>query len=146
MLHEVVTAKNQILRKPLVNSHSKKGHNGTLVITADEHESQTTNELMEFDLSVTLKSGLVNSDDSVFFIISRFVAPGEYTPVYKSENKIQDSQQHAIKWNRSKILTATLCKEEGNRGINLDIYKSQKNGNHKYLGNSTVTLDQIKGH
>lgn len=51
---------------------------------------------MDFELSVTLKSGLVGGDDPIFFIISRFVAPGEYTPVYKSENKVQDSQTHSV--------------------------------------------------
>jgi hypothetical protein len=79
---------------------------------------------MDFEMGATLKPGLVGSDDPVFFILSRFIAPGEYTPVYKSEVKVQDSSNHSIKWNRSKILTATLCKEEGNRDIRVDIYKS----------------------
>jgi hypothetical protein len=142
MLHEVVTAKNQILRKPLNNKESKKHNNGTIVITADEHQSQTTNEIMDFELRATFKD--VGGDDPVFFIFSRFVAPGEFTPVYKSEVKIKDPQAHLHKWNRCRILTSVLCKEEIDREIRVDFYKSQKNGNHKFLGNSTVTLTTFK--
>lgn len=74
MLHEVVTAKNQILRKPLHNNHSKKQSNGTIVITADEHQSQSTNEIMDFEVRASIKD--VGTDEQLFYIISRFVAPG----------------------------------------------------------------------
>jgi hypothetical protein len=85
---------------------------------------------------VTLKEGIIGSDDPFFFIIYRFVAPGEFTPVYKSENKTHESQTaSALKWNRSQILTAILCKEEETRDIRIEVYKAQKNGNHKFIGN-----------
>lgn len=37
MLHEVVTARDQILRKNLVNSSRKPNTSGVVIITADEH-------------------------------------------------------------------------------------------------------------
>jgi hypothetical protein len=35
-LHEVVTARNQQLKKPLVNSKNKGRNNGTIILTAEE--------------------------------------------------------------------------------------------------------------
>ena len=37
MLHEVVTARNQIFRKPLTNLTDKNRNNGTIIMTAEEN-------------------------------------------------------------------------------------------------------------
>ena len=42
------------------------------------------------------------------------------------------------------LLTATLCKEEGDRPIKIEFFKSSKNGKHLYLGTINFTLDELK--
>lgn len=41
MLHEVVTARNQVLSKKLTNNARKEGTSGIIYITADETAEQT---------------------------------------------------------------------------------------------------------
>ena len=74
MLHEVVTARNQILRKNLGNQAEKNRNNGTIILTAEENQGNKDNEMIEFEMRATFQSG-ANSADQVFFILSRFVSP-----------------------------------------------------------------------
>jgi|LauGreDrversion4_2_1035121.scaffolds.fasta_scaffold73101_2 hypothetical protein len=52
----------------------------------------------------------------MFFILSRFLTPGEYAPVYKSEVSA------TLKWAETRILSAILCKEEPDREIKASFY------------------------
>lgn len=55
MLHEIVTARNQILKKPLVNNKRAGSNNGTMIITADEYQqNEKSNETLEFELNCNL--------------------------------------------------------------------------------------------
>lgn len=124
MLHEVVTARNQILRKNLVNNADKARYNGVVILTAEENHGNKNNEMIDFEMRTTLNSSAAASaHDSLFFIIQRFVQPQQYVPVYKSEDKAQDPQVRAHKWDRVKILTSLICKEEGDREIQVDFYR-----------------------
>ena len=124
MLHEVVTARNQILRKNLVNNEHKTRNNGVVILTAEENQGNKNNEMIDFEMHATLNnSAAAGAHDNMFFIISRYVQPQQYIPVYKSEDKAQDAVIKAHKWNRVKILTSLICKEEGDREIRVDFYR-----------------------
>lgn len=70
MLHEVVTARNQILKKNLTNSSEKTRNNGQICFTAEENQGNKDNELIDFELRSTFLSGsAAGPDDKVFFII-----------------------------------------------------------------------------
>jgi C2 domain len=49
LLHEVVTARNQQLKKPLVNSKEKGRNNGTIILTAEEDVNNQT-ETLSFEM------------------------------------------------------------------------------------------------
>ena len=93
MLHEVVTSRNQTLRKGLVNETKEgdKRNHGTIVINADENQGKSKNELVEYQMTCQLNKKL-SKDHQMFFIVSRFVAPGQYVPIYKSEYKVSNQQ------------------------------------------------------
>ena len=145
MLHEVVTARNQVLRKNLVNNVEKARNNGVVILTAEENQGNKNNEMIDFEMHASLNGqAAASAHDNMFFIISRYVQPQQYVPVYKSEDKAQDAVIKAHKWNRVKILTSLICKEEHDREIRIDFYRFQSSGNHRFIGSSTHTLNQIK--
>lgn len=49
MLHEIVTARNQTLKKPLVNEQNPHRNNGQIIVTAEERKGQQ-NEMITFEL------------------------------------------------------------------------------------------------
>jgi hypothetical protein len=119
LLHEVVTARNQQLKKPLINTKRKGRNNGTLILTAEEDASNNHTEAVNFEMRANLP-GL--DSERAFFLLSRFLGPQQWVPVYKSEDKPYDSVLKAHRWNSVKILTSILCKEEAARDIRVDFY------------------------
>lgn len=74
MLHEVVTARNQILRKNLVNNSQKGRNNGVVILTAEENHGTKNNEMIDFEMRAILNSSAAaGAYDKMFFIISRYV-------------------------------------------------------------------------
>ena len=53
MLHEVVTSRNQILRRPLALPH--KGETGTIVMRADEESASSSKELCCFSIATHIQ-------------------------------------------------------------------------------------------
>jgi hypothetical protein len=53
-------------------------------LTAEENVGAAS-EIVNFDMKCTF-NGQAN-EDQVFYIISRNISPGNYVPIYKSENK-----------------------------------------------------------
>ena len=80
-MHEVVTARDQMLNKPLVNQAIAKP--GNIVIQAEEISATANAEMIIFNPEVKR----INSSNLCFFIIYRFISPGKFTPIYKSEIK-----------------------------------------------------------
>ena len=80
-MHEVVTGRDQQLTKPLSNPNIAKP--GRIVIQADEVTANANGEMVCFNPEIR---GL-SSSSVCFFILYRFLAPGKYTPIYKSEIK-----------------------------------------------------------
>ena len=81
------------MTKPLVNQKFAAGKAGRIVISAEEVAATANTEVVIFNPIGNLQdSGLC------FFIIYRNIAPGKYTPIYKSEIKRQEGG--AFKWNQ----------------------------------------------
>ena len=88
-----MTARDQIMTKTLVNPKLAAGKAGRIVISAEEVEATANTEVVVFNPVGTLSdSGLC------FFIIYRNIAPGKYTPIYKSE--IKRPEGGGFKWNQ----------------------------------------------
>jgi hypothetical protein len=56
------------------------------------------------------------------------MGPNHYIPVYKSETK--PVVGHNYVWPTFQLLTSTLCKEEDDREIKIEFFRSMKNGKH----------------
>jgi hypothetical protein len=41
-------------------------------------------------------------------------------------------------------MTQVLCKNDDDRDIRVDFYKSNKSGNHKFIGSSMLTMKGLK--
>lgn len=82
-LHQVVTARDQTLTKAMVNKQISKP--GRIVIIAEEVSATSNSEIVIFNPEMRQ----LNSSGLCFFIIYRFIAPGKFTPIYKSEIKRQ---------------------------------------------------------
>ncbi|CDW74967.1 copine viii [Stylonychia lemnae] len=139
MLHEIVTSKDQRLRVPLQNDKEKYRKNGFIVITGEEVQGNS-NEMLELQLN-----GNFAQSGFLFFIICKTLPNKESIPMYKSEIKEPVQQGNfSFRWNPFKMLTSALSNEEEDRPINIEIYQSQKNNNHKNLGTGQFTLRQIR--
>ena len=103
-MHQVVTALDQTYSAKVQNPSRK--HNGTLKITGEEkqrnHGSQTA--VIKIQGSITQESG------PVFFILWKFLSPGKYKPVYKSEIKSQERGKQ--NWNEISLDLHTICSDD----------------------------------
>ena len=78
-------------------------------------------------------SGSFTSQDGFnFFLVHKFMGPGQYKPVYKSE--ITSCLGGRFSWNLVSILTSELANEDPEREIRIEFFKSQKSGKHINLG------------
>ena len=117
MLHEVVTSRDQTLRRPFTNDQARGRNNGVALITGDE-KSGKNNEMIEFEIA----GNFANKDGFNFFFVQKFISPGHFIPIYKSEIKPCTGQN--FEWAKFSVLTSNLCKEENDREIRIDFYKS----------------------
>lgn len=78
-----------------------------------------------------------------FFIVYRWMGPNQYVPIYKSEIK-KVSNDRKYKWNQVQLGCTDLCKDDVEREIKIEFFKSSTSGNHKNLGSTTMTLALLK--
>lgn len=116
-IHEVVTAANQTLDRPLSCSERPPGQSGNIQITADEKQGMN-NEEANFKMSGEFAS----QDGFNFFLIYKFIGPNNFKPVYKSE--IISSIGGRFTWNMVSILTSELANEDIEREIRFEFFKS----------------------
>ena len=136
-LHEVVTARDQIMGKDLVCSARGVGKSGKIFVSGEEQKATDNGEIVIFNPVAQL-----NEDALCFFIIYRNIALGRNTPIYKSE--IKRPQSGAYTWNQVQIGASDLCKDEIEREIKFEFFKSVPSGKHKNLDSVTLTLAQLK--
>ena len=84
----------------------------------------------------------LNETGLCFFIIYRNISIGQYTPIYKSEIKRAEAGGH--RFNQVQIGASDLCRDEIEREIKFEFFKSVPNGKHKNLGAVTLTLAMLK--
>lgn len=65
-----------------MNDKVKGRNNGFALITGDEKAGKN-NEMVEFEVAADFS----NKDGLNFFLVQKFISPGHYVPVYKSEIK-----------------------------------------------------------
>lgn len=80
-MHQVVTAINQT-HSSKVHNPSRK-NNGTLHITGEEKQRNGGSQTAV----IKLQGFITQETGPVFFIVWKFLSPGKYKPVYKSEIK-----------------------------------------------------------
>ena len=98
-------------------------------ITAEEKKmTANSNVVLTFKTKLSEQSG-------TFFIIWKFLAPGKYKPVYKSEVKSSNSP-----WKEFHLDMFSLCTNEDDQEIKIDFFKSSSDGNHKNLGSTSITI------
>ena len=121
----------------IVNPKKPPGKSGRIVITAEEIEATANAEIVMFNPIATL------SETSLcFFIIYRNIAPGKYTPIYKSE--IKRPEGGGFRFNQVQIGATDLCKDEIEREIKFEFFKSNPSGKHKNLSSVSFTLAQLR--
>ena len=91
-LHEVVTCIDQKLTRPLVNQ--PKQAKATVTIIAEEVTQNSNSEIVIFSPEAKLKE----TGGLYFFMVLKQVAPGQYTPCYKSE--VRKPTGDTMKWNQ----------------------------------------------
>lgn len=82
-MHQVVTALNQTFSAKVQNPSRQK--NGTLHITGEEKKRSAGSQTAV----IKLEGNISQESGPVFFIMWKFMSPGKYKPVYKSEIKSQ---------------------------------------------------------
>lgn len=90
-MHEVVTARDQTLRKNVINPNLNTKTTFVTII-AEEITVTANNELVIF-----APQARINESGLAFFLIYREHGPGKFIPVYKSEVKKPEGGLH--KWN-----------------------------------------------
>merc|ERR1719329_19112 len=130
-LHEVVTAKDYTFSKQL---DTKKGW---LTLNAEESKRAQglENVLIKFD-------GISTSKNSFFMIIWKKHASGKYRPVYKTETK--PGRDGMVNWTQILLDTDTLCNDDDDHKLKIDLFEFKREGTHKLLGSTTTTLDEFK--
>lgn len=117
-----------------MNPKKKAGWAGQIIITAEEVEATANSEIVCFNPVATLSENSLS-----FFILYRNLAPGKFTPIYKSEIKRPESG--AFRWNQVQIGATDLCKDDIEREIKIEFFKSVPSGKHKLLSScETMTL------
>ena len=82
---------------------------------------------------------LSESSGLYFFIIYKENAPSVYLPVYKSETKKPTGDK--MMWNQVQIGSTDLCKDDVERPIKIEFFRSSTSGKHSIVGScTTVTL------
>ena len=115
-MHEVVSARDQMLNKPLVNSRISKKP-GNIIIQAEEVPATANSEMVIFDPVI---QGL-KSSSLCFFIIYRNIAPGKFVPIYKSEIK-RPANSGGYSWNQVQIGSTDLCKDNIEQEFKIEFF------------------------
>ena len=70
-----------------------EGQPGRIIISAEEQAAVTNNEIVKFTPVATM----VDEQNLCFFLVYRNMAPGKFTPIYKSE--VKSPNNGTFTWN-----------------------------------------------
>ena len=136
-IHEVVTGRDRVLERPLVNTARAEGRSGIIKITGEERSIGSKEEV-----EMVVRSTFPTNTGFNFFLIHKLVNGRVWKPIYKSE--IQQARNGAFEWASLSLLTSDLAGEDVDREIRFDFFASQKSGKHRHLGQSSLTLANLK--
>ena len=137
-LHEVVTCIDQIMKKQLVNP-AKPTIKSYVKIVAEEIQSGAISEIFIFKTNCMLSE----SSGLYFYIVYKMRAPGQYTPLYKSEVR-KSGNNKLIDWNETALGTTDLCNDNVDQEIKIEFFRSETSGSHKNMGHIITTLGVLK--
>jgi hypothetical protein len=75
--------------------------------------------------------------------VYRLRAPGQYSPVYKSEVR-KAAAGGIVDWNEAAIGTTDLCNDNIEQEIKFEFFRSETSGSHKNLGHHMTTMASLK--
>jgi hypothetical protein len=146
-LHEVVTAKDQILIKPICERTKK---DATIEITGEELNSEVDEAQILMSPYLTFPNGNFRGE-IIFMIMYRMHSglnmPGRgnhiWKPVYKSEVKPNSAGRNGptkFEFNQFSMLVSDLCAGDKEKEIKIEFFKSQKSGKHENVGQCLYTV------
>ena len=89
-----------------------------------------------------MKGLFAGSSDNLFITINKFLGPGKYKPVYKSECKTP--MGGAYNFNIHTIDTDTLAENRDDQDILFQVWLHKISGNHKKFTQGQTNLAEMK--
>lgn len=134
---ELLGAKQMTSENIVVSPRSGK-RKGSAVLTLDMIQHEDLAEETIFDFGFTPEAPVRNR---IFFVISRAIQKGRFSPIYKSEVKVKEDL--------SKFEDVILSSQElhgGNQGrlFRIEIYRFYLNGTTTLLGFVQTSLEKLK--
>jgi hypothetical protein len=86
---------------------------------------------------------LGESSGLYFFIVYKLRAPGQYSPIYKSEVR-KCGPNGVVDWNDCALGTTDLCNNNVEQEIKLEFFRSETSGKHKNMGHIMTTVAVLK--
>jgi hypothetical protein len=137
-LHEVVTAKDQIMSKNICAT--KK--DAMIEITGEEmNAADISNDQVIVIPRVSFSDGK-NRGELLFFLMYRMHSGqggrnNVWKPVYKSEIKTNDNSVRGSSdfvWNQFSVMVQDICGSDLDREVKVEVFRSSKSGRHANLG------------
>lgn len=133
----LLEAKQMSSEKAVVSPRSKRSK-GRIILSLDMIQHEDKAEETVFDFGFTEDAPVRNR---IFYVISRAIQKGRFTPVYRSEIQTKEKL--------SKFEDVTLSSQElhggdSSRLFRIEVYRYYKNGKTTLLGFVQTSLDKIK--
>ena len=106
-------------------------------MNAEEKKADYGKTVCSFDFQVDLMKKA-----TLFFTLNKFVSKGQFQPVYKSECK--DRRLGEYKFQKVQIDTDTLCRNDDDESIFIQIFEYHPSGTHKKCSQGYTTLADLK--
>jgi len=90
---------------------------------------------------IKLQGSITSESGPILFLIWKFLSPGKYKPVYKSEIKSQERGKQ--NWNEFSSDLHNLCSDDKDQEIKIDFYRSSTDGAHKILGSTFTSIKEL---
>lgn len=113
-------------------------NSGNVTIMAVEKKEGQSKEIVKFRLTPRLKC---DSNSQCFFVVNKNKAGDNFQPVYKSE--VKPMEQGEFKFNLVIIDSERLCNSDISNKIGVTLYKYDKSGSHKKIGQTFFTLGNM---
>ena len=109
-----------------------------MVLSVEEKKSKN-NLLLEMEFNAVE----VNASGPLFFVLNRSSDQNaeKFVPTYKSRTLA--SAGGVVMWDPVEMLAGTICRDDHDRPIRMEVFESRKSGNHRFLGSAQFTLFEL---